>query len=218
MRTAEVGFALYADAKEMERAAEKREEGCGNISSCCTGSSGPIDVSAACTPARSASYQHRWAARSVLQQEKIQLQGSRCPSSYTLLSQTVTFSKSFLTSEATSGLGFIKSNIKRKQKEMKFFFLVFFSLSKELLQNFHCKVLVAPRICFHSGPAAVRFHCLTIADHTEHSAHLLLHNGDCLSRHCNYIYKASLPPLLLDSCPVFVPVYDWDSLGRLGRD
>ncbi len=48
------------------------KKGGGDISSCCTGSSSLIDVSTACTRVLSASYQHRWAAWSVQQQEKIQ--------------------------------------------------------------------------------------------------------------------------------------------------
>lgn len=102
------------------RRVKKREEGCGNISSCCTGSSGPIDVSAACTRALSTSYQHRWATRRVLQQEKIQ---DNCKALVVLppthFSQTLTSSKSFLTSETVPGLGFVKSD-SRKTKEIEF--------------------------------------------------------------------------------------------------
>lgn len=117
-------FCTGADVSEMERASEraakKREEGCGNISSCCTGSSGPIDVSTACTRALSTSYQHRWAARSVLQQEKIH---NNCKALVVLppthFSQTLTSSQSFLTSETIPWLGFVKSG-SGKTKEIKF--------------------------------------------------------------------------------------------------
>lgn len=49
---------------------KEKEEGGVDIGSCCTGSSSPIDVSMAYTHGCSTSYQHRWAARSVPQQEK----------------------------------------------------------------------------------------------------------------------------------------------------
>lgn len=69
------------------------EEGGWDIASCCTGSSSPIDVSAARRRVLSASYQHRWAARSVPLQEKIQ---DNCESLVVLppphFSQTLTFS------------------------------------------------------------------------------------------------------------------------------
>lgn len=72
----------------------EREEGGGDISSCCTGSSSAIDVSTACTRVLSTSYQHRWAARSVPQQEKI---GDNCEALIVLppphFSQTLTFSE-----------------------------------------------------------------------------------------------------------------------------
>lgn len=174
-----------------ERASErakKREEGCGNISSCCTGSSGPIDVSTACTRALSTSYQHRWAARSVLQQEKIH---DNCKALVVLppthFSQTLTFSKSFLTSETIPVLGFIKSNSGKTKVRIRF-----------VWRNF-CRTSTADFsrlcICFHSGLAVVRVHFLTVPDHTEHTAHLLLHNGNCLSQNCNN-YKEILPHFL----------------------
>lgn len=50
----------------------------GTISSCCTGSSGLIDVSAARTQEPSTSYQPRWAPRSVPQQEKKQQNRDYC--------------------------------------------------------------------------------------------------------------------------------------------
>lgn len=163
-----------------ERASErakKREEGCGNISSCCTGSSGPIDVSTACTRALSTSYQRRWAARSVLQQEKIH---DNCKALVVLppphFSQTLTFAKSLLTSETIPGLGFIKCNA-GKTKEIKF---VWRNSCRTSTADF-CRSC----ICFHSGSAVVRVHSLTIPDHAEHIAHLLLHNGDCLRRNYN---------------------------------
>lgn len=60
----------------------------------------PLTSSTACTRALSTSYQHRWAARSVLQQEKIQKIQDNCKALVVLppthFSQTLTFSKSFL--------------------------------------------------------------------------------------------------------------------------
>lgn len=88
------------DVKEGKDGWKKGEEGGEDISSCCTGSSSPIDVSTACTRALSTSYQHRWAARSVPRQEKIQ---DNCEALIVLspphFSQTLTFSKQSLTTE-----------------------------------------------------------------------------------------------------------------------
>lgn len=95
---------MKKELKEGEDGWKKREEGNGDISSCCTGSSSPIDVNRACTQQLSTSYQHRWAARSVPQQEKIQ---DNCSAVIVLppppppphFSQTLTFWEQTVTAE-----------------------------------------------------------------------------------------------------------------------
>lgn len=57
----------------------------GISSSCCSGFSSPIYVSAACIHLLSTSYQHKRAAGSVPQQDKIQVRFPECPSSSTVL-------------------------------------------------------------------------------------------------------------------------------------
>lgn len=105
------------DVKEGKDGWKKGEEGSGNISSCCTGSSSPIDVSTACTRVLSTSYQHRWAARSVPQQEKIQ---DNCEALIVLppphFSQTLTFSKESLTSETIPLLASIKIEWEKQKR------------------------------------------------------------------------------------------------------
>lgn len=164
----------------MSNGQRKGREGCGNISSCCTGSSGPIDVSAARTRAPSTSCRHRWAARKrPAAGKKNKTQDKRKALAVlppTRFPQTLTFPR--VTSEEGNrpSAGFSQEQLKEKQRRLSWF--------EETSAELPLRISVAGAAVFRPGPSACRVFPTT-PDHTGRIAHLLLHNENCLNHDRN---------------------------------